>query len=770
MKKIRRKNSRRLLVFTLITATLLLTAILGIIFYIYQDANAECFDRLQSRTQALEDSISLQLLSDRENLITMAGLGARLYANNEPLALLVDSFEPIGLFRDVEILLSDNTVLTNAGTISQTQLSFAAEKQKGDYFTGRVEDFINPGKEVIRSAVPIISGGDVVAILYGVMDLDAFNEHYRPWVEEQDSYFYIINSANGNFLIDTFHDHLSSLDHFEARVHKDGATYDEMCEDIATGKPGYSVVYAEQAEDYMHMYYLPMEVKGWHIMLSQTESVAFAPAYATANAIATTFILVVSIISLYVAYVVLSTHSRLRLQQYTSIIQKQLLDTISPEDNAQTALKTILDFCGSDIAFFVNTDGLDFTQLSASRQQEILLPEERMLFVSRLLQYAEKHPLKGSIQTFAITRRANAAMRKSEPEMYAFFKEHRINLLQVMVSEDTRHTDMLGVINSKRNKALMLLDSVILSFTMAVYNKIYLDKTKAIAVTDTLTGLRNRACYIYDLTEFGDNVALMGCVFIDANELHYINNAFGHSTGDDMIVSIANALRELFADSRIYRIGGDEFLVFTFGLTDLLLQERVNAFHQMLAPNNYYVSAGIALGSEFEGEGADADSVVKLAEKRMYANKAMYYQKKGSAKAIKNTDYQVHSITTGSKIVDDCLLLMSIRYAGVYRVSLESDRSTQILLASNATVTLDSEKGFVTELREYVREYVKPEYHRILFSLLNYDTLRLQLQSGTYPSIVYEKLDGEQMTLEVFPVPDQTDSVKDTIWIFEKSI
>ena len=81
---------------------------------------------------------------------------------------------------------------------------------------------------------------------------------------------------------------------------------------------------------------------------------------------------------------------------------------------------------------------------------------------------------------------------------------------------------------------------------------------------DTLTGLLNRSLFETDLrTLQSSEYDSMVCTYIDVVGLHEINNHLGHRSGDSMLCFIANAARKFFASSRIYRIGGDEFVILT---------------------------------------------------------------------------------------------------------------------------------------------------------------------------------------------------------------
>ena len=101
---------------------------------------------------------------------------------------------------------------------------------------------------------------------------------------------------------------------------------------------------------------------------------------------------------------------------------------------------------------------------------------------------------------------------------------------------------------------------------IVMYRKIDLLKTKALH--DTLTGLNNRIDYNYDMeNKVPDNNVVVG--IFDINNLKYINDNFGHESGDLLIINVAKIIKELFEKyGKCYRIGGDELAVILDDISD----------------------------------------------------------------------------------------------------------------------------------------------------------------------------------------------------------
>ena len=127
----------------------------------------------------------------------------------------------------------------------------------------------------------------------------------------------------------------------------------------------------------------------------------------------------------------------------------------------------------------------------------------------------------------------------------------------------------------------------------------YLSSTRRdiyrLSMTDQCTGLMNRRAYEAYLRENENHVfAAAACIYIDANGLHEINNACGHEAGDRMLRTTAECLKEQFPDGRIYRIGGDEFVVFPAEAEEALCKARMQNVSGKLAAHGHSISHGLA--------------------------------------------------------------------------------------------------------------------------------------------------------------------------------
>ena len=107
------------------------------------------------------------------------------------------------------------------------------------------------------------------------------------------------------------------------------------------------------------------------------------------------------------------------------------------------------------------------------------------------------------------------------------------------------------------------------------------------------------------------------------NELKYINDRFGHEAGDKALTAVADILRDCcIRDARIYRVGGDEFMILSRGATEEELSEMIRRMRERFAPSPYTCAFGLAMRQPDDTQ----EQFLVAADERMYADKAALKQ------------------------------------------------------------------------------------------------------------------------------------------------
>ena len=149
------------------------------------------------------------------------------------------------------------------------------------------------------------------------------------------------------------------------------------------------------------------------------------------------------------------------------------------------------------------------------------------------------------------------------------------------------------------------------------------------AVTDPLTGLRNRALMATTLEQAMEQSRRSGIpmtlLALDLDDFKAINDAMGHDAGDAVLLGVADIIRARIRRSdEAFRLGGEEFLLFLYG-TDaeqgrLLAEDlrRAVESRDLLPGRPVTVSVGVAT---YDGD-AGWESWMRRCDENLYAAKA----------------------------------------------------------------------------------------------------------------------------------------------------
>ena len=269
----RKRQRQNNILYTIVTAILICAVFLAMVASFYLKAENDAYEMLHIQTKQIKDDLTLQLKSDRENLVTMANFAAKLYSNGEDYGLMFKSFKPIGLLSNIGILNPDNTFVTKMGSVDlDSKISFEQEAMRGEYISGRVADLTRTEKEIIRTAVPIKVNDKTVGILYGVIHLDVIGEKYNNMAKELDAQLFVYDKETGKFVIDTLDKIPGELSNFKDREYNDDYSY----EGLVNSDNGYSSFKSILTGEDLYIHYSTLEDFNWGIMLARYETQVFA--------------------------------------------------------------------------------------------------------------------------------------------------------------------------------------------------------------------------------------------------------------------------------------------------------------------------------------------------------------------------------------------------------------------------------------------------------------------------------------------------------------
>lgn len=157
---------------------------------------------------------------------------------------------------------------------------------------------------------------------------------------------------------------------------------------------------------------------------------------------------------------------------------------------------------------------------------------------------------------------------------------------------------------------------------------------KEMATEDSLTGLKNRRFFDmympHEIEKIRRSKRNMVLLMIDVNDFKYINDAYGHVAGDQILAECAEVLSQSIRGSDVLiRFGGDEFLIVMDDAADKEAQILLNRISEKLNDWNsrkteYNIKLSLSIGfAVIDGERELVD-VINEADRKMYEEKTRY--------------------------------------------------------------------------------------------------------------------------------------------------
>lgn len=150
------------------------------------------------------------------------------------------------------------------------------------------------------------------------------------------------------------------------------------------------------------------------------------------------------------------------------------------------------------------------------------------------------------------------------------------------------------------------------------------EQLKEVSRIDQLTDVRNRNAYESDLLSMPERCRkTLACVYIDVNGLHELNNSEGHEAGDEMLKFVAKQTKRTFSEGRVYRIGGDEFIIFVPDVMESDIACLASVLSKRIEKRGYHIAIGYATTRL---KHCSMENLVKAAELEMFQSKEKFYK------------------------------------------------------------------------------------------------------------------------------------------------
>lgn len=202
------------------------------------------------------------------------------------------------------------------------------------------------------------------------------------------------------------------------------------------------------------------------------------------------------------------------------------------------------------------------------------------------------------------------------------------------------HLNMLDVFES--------CNCAVISLNEFTNERLYQKRLESIALYDNLTGCYNRdqgLNKINDDIKNENSINELSMIFLDIDDLKYVNDNMGHNMGDILIKTIINTVKDFIrANDYCIRIGGDEFLVILPNCSypraaEIILMIEDQVAKLILPEYNHKPSFSFGLVSKDNDENFNLESMINEADAKMYINKKIKKAKLKKMRIFKSKTY-----------------------------------------------------------------------------------------------------------------------------------
>ncbi len=228
--------------------------------------------------------------------------------------------------------------------------------------------------------------------------------------------------------------------------------------------------------------------------------------------------------------------------------------------------------------------------------------------------------------------------------MHTLWGTSHINESLLKHADEEYKPDFMGYVKMNYGKVIGVIFVSTLVLTLLVSMIIFRGKQKreadVLARVDLLTGLPNRRAYEEKVHEIEKNPPpFLVAVVLDINGLKNANDTRGHEAGDELIRAVGQCLRRTCGKDAYkgytclgYRVGGDEFVGLMHmesGAYRLLEKDFREETKKWKGKKNSFLAVSLGHASREEFPNASVSELIRLADNRMYDDKAHYYHEMG---------------------------------------------------------------------------------------------------------------------------------------------
>lgn len=604
-----------------------ITVIVSFILYsnVTEREKDRCWQMLSDAAEAVDKEISMKFEDEiiKLNLVANIMVQEERWGIENVELLHLEVIQPTMIFSRIDILYPDNTALLENGTfrVVYKDIPFEEVVAKGEHISARMTDF-KTGKECVYYIIPVSKDDEVYAVLVGVIDLNNLSDFFQPTIYDGQANICIIDSKDGNYIMDNWHDELGNAFEDLERKRLKGYEDVDLKSDIKNQQTGAVAFVSRTNGKPLYMYYMPNKLFDWEVTVFVRENVVFENLIYLKNVL-----MIAGVIEafLLIVYFLWNFYGVNQLEKSKAETEYQL-------DNSNTLIKCVTELSSDKdtnvsinnlleiVNQYFNSEGTYIFEFDLDedvlvntheylKNKTILTDNLKEDLISELVKWLENY------------NKLHNNFEKLKSEKIVLKKETD-KFIAVPLCKNNAVIGFVGIYNPTKHEDTMLLSAVQFFITSSLYRQRQQEYLKCMSYTDMLTSLYNRNKYIYVLNSYiGEVIRNLGVLYIDLNGLKEMNDTQSHEAGDNLIRNCAKVIMKNFPDMA-YRIGGDEFVILAENIENEKFLDKVKELEKMMEKENISVSMGFL----WKNKSNNVEEMLRQAEQYMYKEKEVYYQ------------------------------------------------------------------------------------------------------------------------------------------------
>lgn len=307
-----------------VAGIIIVTIILSLALYHSVIAREEekCWQILKESAESVNKEIAMKIEDEVDMLRVLKELMQEEQATDEQvLAMPFESFQSVTFFSRIEVVYPNRIVVAEGGEqkVVMEEVDFDELSSKGERMTSRNTD-PRTGKECVYYCLPVVRNEKTKAVIVGVIESDTLAKLFRPTIYGGQANCCLVDSSDGEFLMDTWHEELGNVFDMENRERLEGYKDIDLKTEMANQRTGVVAFMSNTVGKPLYMYYMPSDVFDWQLEVFVLEDVAFEGLIQTRKIVAITAIVEAILLLMYFGWNLVTVG---QLERSNTEIEKQ---------------------------------------------------------------------------------------------------------------------------------------------------------------------------------------------------------------------------------------------------------------------------------------------------------------------------------------------------------------------------------------------------------------------------------------------------------------